>query len=227
MSNTLSWTWQDKPFQYTLSQADVLELARAVSLEGKPQSAVLWTLLQRFAMLRARGQATDLATFIRAYAQPLNPLWFSDGPKFQEHYAMLMKAGKKSEAAIEKKRAETRAVRSQMTWEQLPVTVRHLVETVLAGNRQSPVPPALHYWASRATPTMKPTEARTFNQSRRPELTLLDVGAGFGPDVNVFFASMDSAHLKDVRFGSGTMAGAIGGGLLTLLFLGYALYRWG
>jgi hypothetical protein len=227
MSPVISWSWRKKPFRYSVTPEDTLELARAVFLEGSPQSAVLWTLVQRFAFLYATGQFKSLRDFIRNYAQPLNPEWFPDGRRFQEYHRDLIAAGKTKEAAAELRRANARPAKAALTWEQIPVAVRHLVESVLSGNRPgSRAPGALHYWASRATPTMKPTEAKRYNASRRPELTLLDVGAGFGPGVNVFFASVESGNLSRLRFGSGS-SGAIGGVVLVAI-LGYALYHyWG
>ncbi len=220
-----SWIWQKKPFQYVVTPDDKLELARAVQHEGPPQAAVLWTLLQRFAMLYARGDYKSLAVFVRAYAQPINPKWFPDGELFKARYQELLNAGKKAEAAAEKRRADLRPAKAKVTWEQISPSVRHLVENVLSGNRPiSRAPGALHYWASRATPTMKPAEAKNFNASRRPELKLLDIGGGFGAGVNVFFSSADSVHLRNLRFGSGS-GGAIGGALVALI-LGYALYRY-
>jgi len=228
MSSVLSWTWRGKPFKYTVTPADVLELARAVHLEGAPQSGVLWTLVQRFAFLYASGQSKSLADFVQNYAQPLNPEWFPNGSRFLEHHRDLLKAGKVKEAATELKKATARPAKARLTWEQLPLTVRHLVESVVSGNRPvSRAPGALHYWASRATSVMKPSEAKRYNASRRPELTLLDVGAGFGPGVNVFFSSVESGNLKRLRFGRDVNNGAIGGALLVAV-LGYALYHyWG
>jgi len=72
-------------FRYRLTRADVLWAARAVAYEtsdAEEQAATLWTLTQAFVAGTAsvpdpRSRFGTFADFVRAYAQPVNPLWDS------------------------------------------------------------------------------------------------------------------------------------------------------
>ena len=68
--HTLPWTADD-----------ALWLRRAVEREGEPREWVAQALVNRWALLKDQGRAEypTLASFVRAYAQPVNPRWFPDG----------------------------------------------------------------------------------------------------------------------------------------------------
>ena len=228
IQSRISWKWKKRPFTYVLTPDDVLNLGRAIQAEGPPQSAVLWTLIQRFAFLFSTGEYTSLTQFLKDYVQPINPDWYPNGHRHLALIKELEKAGKTKELQAEKSRALGRPAKGERKWEELSASVRHLVESTLTGNRPiSRAPDAVHYWASRATPQMTPSEAKAHNQKLKPELTLLDVGAGFGPGVNVFFSGSASQHLKQLAFHKTASSGSVGAVLLVAgAGIGYALYRW-
>lgn len=73
---------------YEPTQDDILWLLRAVDREGQPHEIVAQTLINGFVWARERkGWSRTLGDFVRAYAQPVNPLHFPDGEKFREAYA--------------------------------------------------------------------------------------------------------------------------------------------
>ena len=68
--------------EYTVTPSDRLWLLRAVQAESNKaddRRRVAQTLINRFVYLRARGVTTypTLTKLVRAYAQPINPLWES------------------------------------------------------------------------------------------------------------------------------------------------------
>jgi hypothetical protein len=62
---------------YQLTPNDVLWTARAVVYEGGRPEDVLWTMGQRFVMLRR--EYPTFAGFVQAFSQPVNPAWARDG----------------------------------------------------------------------------------------------------------------------------------------------------
>ncbi len=67
---------------YTVTQNDLLWLKRALVGEVMREDdgpRVVEVLLNRYAYLRSRGNKTypTFASFVRAYAQPVNPIWMS------------------------------------------------------------------------------------------------------------------------------------------------------
>lgn len=70
------------------TEDDALWLRRAVEREGEPRELVAQALVNRWALLKDRGSTSypTLASFVRAYAQPVNPRWFPGG---DHHLALL------------------------------------------------------------------------------------------------------------------------------------------
>lgn len=134
----------NKTIRYVLTQEDYLTLLQAVEFEGEPRDGVAWTLLQRFAFLYPTFR--HLADFIRAYAQPINPVWFSTGKKHLEWMASLNRAGKVDEAASEAKRAKQRVLYANTPVEKISSTTKDVVDTVF-NLGITPVPGAVHYRA--------------------------------------------------------------------------------
>lgn len=62
---------------YQLTTNDVLWTARAVVYEGGRPEDVLWTLAQRFVMLRR--EFPTFASFVQNFSQPVNPAWARAG----------------------------------------------------------------------------------------------------------------------------------------------------
>jgi hypothetical protein len=70
--------------EYTPTDADRLWLCRAVEAEGEPRYRVAETLVNGFMWARSEvGYRPPLATWIRAYSQPVNPRWFVRGDLHQ------------------------------------------------------------------------------------------------------------------------------------------------
>lgn len=67
---------------YVPTSADVLWLRRAVEAEGAPRAGVARALVNLFMLQRSRGSTQTLTQLVRAYAQPVNPAWFTNGAKY-------------------------------------------------------------------------------------------------------------------------------------------------
>jgi hypothetical protein len=125
---------------YTISVADYTDLARAVEREGPPKLAVAWTLLQRFGLLYPLYP--NLSVFVKAYAQPINPQWFSNGPAHLAALAKLDSYGK----AKENTAASQREGWAKTPLESISKDTLAVLDAVFAGTK-SPVPLASHYAA--------------------------------------------------------------------------------
>ncbi len=90
---------------YAVTTDDRLWLLRAVQSEGPPQLDVARALVNLFCYLRAYGDKRALADVVRAYAQPINPRWFTSGDLY---VASLAKAGSPQERATLVAKAQTR-----------------------------------------------------------------------------------------------------------------------
>jgi hypothetical protein len=75
---------------YEVTAADVLWLQRAVQAEGEDPRQVAAVLVNGFMWNRSRGSSGTLASWVRSYAQPVNPRWYESGDK---HQAALLEAG--------------------------------------------------------------------------------------------------------------------------------------
>lgn len=62
---------------YVLTPEDLLWAARMIYGEGGNSVAVLWTM----AANAAQHRSASFTNTIRAYSQPINPIWYSDGSK--------------------------------------------------------------------------------------------------------------------------------------------------
>ena len=229
--SVMRWEWETRPYSYEISDDDYLNLARAVQFEGKPQNAILWTLLQRFAMLYALGTYKNLSDFVKAYVQPINPKWFPDGVLHKAYLKTLKDAGKKAEADAEIRNAQLRVNKAKYPLSNLTVTSISTVDNVLSGGiTKSPSPESIHYWASRASSGMTQPQAKEANQKAKPGLTILDVGAGWLPGVNVFFTSPQAKNIHNLRFekpGTKTTSGIVKGlvGMSIFALVSYQLWR--
>lgn len=225
----LVWQWEGKWYDVPITSHDVLMLARAVNEEGYPREGVAWALIQRTAWLHTKGKKISLGRLVEQYAQPLNPAWFPEGAKHKAEVARLERLGDFAGALTEQNRATLRPAKAAKGWNDLSEETRKVVTNIMTGQSQSPVVGAVHYWASRGPDFLS-------NQAKKPELTLLDRGYGFGAGRNVFFAEKGSSKFGGVRIqdGHGVIPG--GGGMLTAgmasgpiivgLLLGYAAWKW-
>jgi hypothetical protein len=127
---------------YVLTVSDYTDLARAVEREGPPKAAVAWCLLQRFGLLHPLYK--DLSTFVKAYAQPINPQWFSTGARHLAENKRL-----KDPLLVAR---ENTAASQREGWAKTPLTkisadTLGVLDAIFAGQTKSPLPLATHYAA--------------------------------------------------------------------------------
>jgi hypothetical protein len=101
----------DKMQPYTVTDNDVLWLARAVEAEGPIQSQVAGALVNGFCFQRSRGQTRDLTSHVRAYAQPVNPRWYALGDLFLKDVAGKSEAARKLATAAADRRERVHSTR--------------------------------------------------------------------------------------------------------------------
>lgn len=76
---------QTKNIVYEVTREDVLWFLRAIEGEGKPKAWVAATLLNGYLFTKSNSRTGGLSTFtayVRAYAQPINPIWFVNGSEY-------------------------------------------------------------------------------------------------------------------------------------------------
>lgn len=101
---------------YVVTADDALWLSRAVEAEGPPQPQVAATLINGFCWARAtKGYRGSLTTWVRAYAQPVNPRWYPDGDLFQKSIEKLSQPQKIAQIATAAKRATTHSTRTSFS----------------------------------------------------------------------------------------------------------------
>jgi hypothetical protein len=126
---------------YTLTVDDYTDLCRAVEREGPPKLAVAWCLLQRFGLLYPLY--SNLSTFVKAYAQPINPQWFSTGAR---HLAEVKRLKDSTLVARENTQASQREGWAKTPLASISQDTQNVVDSIFAG-ALSPVPLASHYAA--------------------------------------------------------------------------------
>lgn len=118
---------------YSITQNDLLWIARAAQAEGGNEAATLWTWAWRF-MVNANGRGS-LAELVRAHSQPVNPAWDSaSDPKCIAHPERC------GAAALER-----RAYFSSLPWEQIRGDVRDLVLAWATAQVENPAPRATDF----------------------------------------------------------------------------------
>ena len=69
-------------FRYTITDEDYLWLGRSLDGEGPNVAGYAWAYMQKFAGFpSARTRYRTLTNFIRAYSQPVNPIWMRGGSR--------------------------------------------------------------------------------------------------------------------------------------------------
>lgn len=197
----LRWEYLNESYQYPLTDLDQLDFARSVWREGKPQLAVAFTLLQRFAFLYSTTRPyKTLSAFLRAYVQPINPRWFSAGDLHLAYVAQLQRANKTAEIADENARAKKREQYAVTPITQIPIEHRRLVAQVLGGQLRSPVPMAMHFSVSKAAPSDNGITARTkaLATALQKGLQLVPIAEGYMSGLNWFYATANRP--PEVRF---------------------------
>ena len=114
--------------RYAPTAEDILWLARAVEIKGAPRELVAQTLVNGFLWARQElGSKRTLAEWVRAYAQPINPLWMPGGKMFEAELAA----------------AQTDAERAQVRAKGYRRQHEHAVRTVVSPATQRAVESAL------------------------------------------------------------------------------------
>lgn len=79
-ASELAWIESRAGDRYRLTPEDAEWTIRMAVYEGSDPTAVLWTMAQRWILMRARGAGyTKFATMLRQFSQPINPRWLRDG----------------------------------------------------------------------------------------------------------------------------------------------------
>lgn len=203
---------------YTLTAEDFLELARAVEFEGPPQDCVAWTLLQRFAFLYPLYKS--LAVFIRAYAQPINPAWFPNGPLHQKWAASLRSKGNAAAADKEVKAAQKRVVNASRSLESLSRKTHDTLAHVFTAGAATPVPGSTHYRAPTIATSDIPTAAKARAEFAKSHNMLDIVQVGDPRKENWFFGEPGSPNFR-IR-----LIGVVAPALIAVCWISaaYALY---
>lgn len=128
---------------------DWLWLARAVQSEGEPRDLVAQVLVNRWAWLRDQGNATfpTLTSLVRAYAQPVNPLWMPGGRLYEAE--LRETTDPKLRAALlehAERRRDVHATREAFD----PATLQAVSQALIRGPITIPAG-AVHYSAGSST----------------------------------------------------------------------------
>lgn len=154
MPYSLSFTRNKKEYYYNLTNNDILNLLRATYKEGRQKEAVAYTLLNRFAWIYPDNIYKDLSSFITAYCQPLNPIWFPDGVKYLATVKSfrVKYSGKDLESKLVslRKAAFQRILNAELTIDKIPDTTKNVVYGILNGKIKNPVKGSMHFRASLA-----------------------------------------------------------------------------
>lgn len=147
-----------KGTRYAPTAEDILWLARAVEVEGAPRLRVAQTLVNGFLWARDElGSKRTVGEWVRAYAQPVNPMWMPGG-KMYEHEL----ANAKTEAEREAVRAKGyRRQREHATRVRFSDATQKAVETALTAPPE--LPGAVDYaapWIDKPEPWVAFTPTR-------------------------------------------------------------------
>lgn len=78
-----------KNIVYEMTREDVLWFLRAIEGEGRPQAWVAATLINGYLFSKSNSRSGGLSTFtkfVRAYAQPINPIWYVGGEQYKRYF---------------------------------------------------------------------------------------------------------------------------------------------
>jgi len=158
--------------RYVLTDADYLDLARALEREGPPKLGVAWTLIQRFGMLYPLY--SSFSTFVRAYAQPINPDWFPTGKRHLQ--AIEQMKGDLKAIAFENQQAQLRKQWAAVPLSQIGSDTRHVIDSIFSGQAPSPIPASSHYAAPITRKDVETATAARAAFAQRRNYQVLDYG---------------------------------------------------
>lgn len=95
--------------------------------------AVLWTTMQRY--FDSKGFTGSYLDFIRAFSQPINPLWLPGGSKFE---AAKKKTGQVYKTATSDAAVARRRKIQSMDWTEIPIKIQQLVAKMMIGTLDRP-----------------------------------------------------------------------------------------
>jgi hypothetical protein len=217
LQRTLIFSKNGAEKRYILSNADYLALLRAVEFEGPPKVAVAWTLLQRFALLYP--QYSKLDAFIQAYAQPINPKWFTNGKLHMAYAAKLRSEGKAKEANFEDDQAVKRERKAVVPMDQISKDTKNVVDGVFVTNI-SPVPGSIHYHAPLVTSDASAASSARAAFAKKRDYQVID----YGPLLtsNWFYGTTQSRGFS--VFALFEDLSALGSALMALAYTSSVLY---
>jgi hypothetical protein len=196
---TLVWkNAKGKEFSYLITPKDRHTLLLSCAYEGKPQIAVCWTLIQRFAFLYPRYKTLD--SFLAAYVQPINPAWMINGLKHLAYIERLKQQYKGKELENQIIQATKRAQKRKEFAESTITNKTYIliVDDILNGKIPSPNTSTQHYCASFAKSTdsydVAFKKATEFGLKRN--MIFVDIKESILPGTNWFFATKSSSNFK-------------------------------
>jgi hypothetical protein len=186
-----------KEFLYKITNEDKASLYKACAYEGKPQSAICWTLIQRFAFIFPKYKSMN--DFILSYVQPINPDWFPEGSKHLAYCERLQKAFKNEELVLKLADANKRAIdRVKKSTNKVESKYISIVDDIFNFVTTTPNRSIVHYCASFAsvndTELVAKQKALKFGLKRN--MILVDFGQSFLPGTNWFYAVDKSKNFK-------------------------------
>lgn len=214
----LTWSWNGKPYKYTVSPNDREWFIRCLWREGKPAETVGHVLLQRFALLASTGSKyPTMTSFLRAYCQPVNPLWFPGGSKSEAFIKRANNRGDSTAANQERERAKRRVIYASTPISKIKPEFVQLADNILYGSSRSPAPRATHFTMSFAgagdTEATARKKAEAF--AKRRGLIHVPIREGHKLGVNWFFVGKQLPPV--IRFGTTTAK----------TLTGFMLFSWG
>lgn len=224
----IQWEYANRPYRYVVTPTDEAWFIRCLWREGKPQEAVGFTLLQRFAALYSRNKPySTLSDFLRAYCQPINPRWLPGGDLSEARIKRLEAQGNKTKAELERNRAKKRAEYVSTPIAKIPTKYKKISTEILAGKLQSPIPKATHFTSSFAT--AGDTEARAKAKGEKfataQNLKLVEIPEGYKLGYNWFFSGPNDITPPKINFSSAAWSSGFFFALTGLAVLFFAWQR--
>jgi hypothetical protein len=147
---TLTVTRPGIDFQYPITAEDVLWTARMIQGEAGGRAdpdnyAVIWTMLNRYALLtnprRLNGGYATLASFIRAYSTPLQPVLSYGSAKHHYRDPNYVPTGGfyKQDPRVPRGQLRRHLELQRKPWDKLSPGARQAAEAVLKGTVPNPI----------------------------------------------------------------------------------------
>jgi hypothetical protein len=190
-------------FRYRLTDADVLWAGRMVEGEGLPDAAmVLWSMTQRFTMLKWRSSFTR---FIQAYSQPINPIWGRRGSKCVAGGAYHGKPDCSESKLARRDRIAT------ASWDQLSEIARRETLKWATADLSNPIPRATDFAAASLVRRKLDPRSRSYD----PNIELVARGLNW-------FVSKPASRRWDPAYVTMTLAGRVAGPSMVAMASGAA-----